>query len=132
MPLAVPRDYSPVHPHEVYRYLSLAIDVCAAWRIIAALSPEEQAVRAGRLTLPRTLLEQHWIDTDKAMGADLTVPLLVGQFINRHPAGDTVGKQVIDGWHRVYKAAQLGKRTLPAFWLTVKETQACRLDGGQK
>ena len=120
------RDYSPVHPREIYRYHMLEIDICKAWRIIAALSEEERQGRAETIKPPKGLLEIHYVDTVKAMDSDLTVPVLIGSFINQRDG--SIGSQVIDGYHRVYKAVELRKRLLPAFRLTVEETQACRLD----
>jgi hypothetical protein len=128
MRIDISRDYSPVHPREHYRFMFMEIDISKAWRIIAALSDRERGDRAGKVKPPKGLLAVHWVDTDRAMESDLSIPLLVGQFINARDG--EVCSQVIDGYHRVYKAVQLRKRILPAFKLTVEETAACRLDKG--
>lgn len=53
------------------------------------------------------------IDTAYAMaGTDLTKPLIVVRL--RHPdTGEDMGPWVIDGWHRLYRAAKEGLKDLP-------------------
>ncbi len=57
------------------------------------------------------------IDRDYALMTDLTQPLLFIPFKGKD--------QLIDGWHRLYKALLLGVERLPAYFLT--ESEAARI-----
>ena len=124
---ALTADYTPRHAVEKFRLLTAAWDIAKAWQMVQAWTPEERAARLMRRKLPLSMLEQVWIDEALAMSdkVDLSVPLLLGQFQNRH----SVGCMVLDGWHRVYKASRTRKRTLPAFILTIEETKAIEVKG---
>jgi hypothetical protein len=58
------------------------------------------------------------IDAEHATEADLTRPLLFIPFF-----GETL---LIDGWHRLYRAACLGVEELPMYLLTQEEADAIR------
>ncbi len=61
------------------------------------------------------------LDRSYAMGTDLTEPLLLIPFLG--------GLLVIDGNHRLWKAAELGVEELPAYLLTQEEAeQICILE----
>jgi hypothetical protein len=126
-------DLTPRFPREVYRYLFAAWDVAAGWRLIQSLPAAERAERLVNLNLPLGMLETHRVDEARAMSdvVDLNVPLLVGQFRNHN---DTIGRMVLDGWHRVYKASKKRPRrkTLPAFLLTIDETTAIEEGKGKR
>jgi hypothetical protein len=53
-------------------------------------------------------------------------PVILATLIS--PAGEPAGPLLIDGCHRLYKAARLGREQLPCFMLTVAETLAIRHD----
>lgn len=119
--------YAPVFGIEVYRRNDFAVDVAKAWRIIAALTPQERAARLETVKLTpglRHKIDTHYIDTVKALTATLTVPVLVATGVNHD---GSKWSEVVDGYHRLFRAQQLGKRSLPGFRLTLEETQACTL-----
>ncbi|GIG57366.1 hypothetical protein Lfu02_17380 [Longispora fulva] len=62
------------------------------------------------------------VDPAYAMTADLEKPLIMLQ-----PGPGTV--VVGDGWHRVYRAVVEGRRQLPAYLLTVEETEEVKTLG---
>jgi hypothetical protein len=65
-------------------------------------------------------------DPDYAMGTDLDEPLIVASV-----TADGTGQPyplLIDGCHRLYKAARLGREYLPSLVLTAAETLAIRQD----
>jgi hypothetical protein len=65
-------------------------------------------------------------DPQYAMGTDLDNPLIIASVTT-----DGTGPPyplLIDGCHRLYKAARLGREQLPCFVLTVAETLAIRQD----
>ncbi|WP_061294079.1 hypothetical protein [Herbidospora cretacea] len=64
------------------------------------------------------------IDQEHAVGVDLTDPLLAIPV----PSG---GVLIIDGWHRLYKAADTGTETLRAHLLSEEEERTCRTHGGE-
>jgi hypothetical protein len=107
---------------EWFVYLCQRYNVAKAWRMAQAWSPEERKARLVKHPLPLATLETIIVDVEKAMSpeVDLSVPLLVLQ--GKNPSGSE-WKMVIDGWHRIYKASQEGKRKLPAFLFTVEESE---------
>ncbi len=60
------------------------------------------------------------LDEAYAMFTDLTVPLLFVPF--RGPGSDRPTAQLIDGWHRLFKAVVTGVEVLPAYLLMQEET----------
>jgi len=60
------------------------------------------------------------------MGTDLDEPVIIATITG--PAGEPAGPLLIDGTHRLYKAARLGREHLPSLVLTVAETLAIRHD----
>ena len=65
-------------------------------------------------------------DPEYAMGTDLDEPVIIATITS--PAGEPAGPLLIDGCHRLYKAARLGREHLPSFVLTAAETLAIRRD----
>ena len=132
MKLNMNHSYAPVFGIEVYWRDSFVLDVAKAWRIIAALTPQERAARLETVKLTpglRHKIDTHRIDIVRALQATLTVPVLVATGINERDGSRW--SEVVDGYHRLYRAQQLGKRSLPGFRLTIEETQACIQKGGK-
>ena len=65
------------------------------------------------------------MDADYALTTDLTRPLLLTLFA-RHKAEDEEPNtlQLLDGWHRLFKALLTGVETLPAYLLTQEQADA--------
>ena len=61
-----------------------------------------------------------------AMTTDPGEPVILATLAG--PAGDPAGPLLIDGCHRLYKAARLGREHLPSLVLTAEETLAIRHD----
>ena len=65
-------------------------------------------------------------DPEYAMGTDLDEPVIIATLAS--PAGEAAGPLLIDGRHRLYKAARLGWEHVPSLVLTAAETLAIRRD----
>jgi hypothetical protein len=64
------------------------------------------------------------LNREYAMGTDLTKPVLVATL----EAGGEPTRLLIDGVHRLYRAWREGVASLPAYVLTVAETQQIKRD----
>jgi hypothetical protein len=60
------------------------------------------------------------------MGPDLDEPVIIATITS--PVGEPAGPLLIDGCHRLYKAARLGREHQPSLVLTAAETLAIRHD----
>lgn len=69
------------------------------------------------ITTERIRSQYDGMDEDYAMSVDLTRPLLFVPFRDKH--------QLVDGWHRLFKASILGVDELFAYFLTQEEADAC-------
>jgi hypothetical protein len=67
------------------------------------------------------------IDPEHALTVDLSYPVLLLESV---PEMDGSHGRVIDGWHRIYRAAQLGIGELPAVVITSDEERLIRIDPG--
>jgi hypothetical protein len=67
------------------------------------------------------------IDPDHALSVDLSYPILLLESLDEI---DGSRGRVIDGWHRIYRAAQLGIPELPAVVITADEEPIIRIDPG--
>jgi hypothetical protein len=65
-------------------------------------------------------------DPQYAMTADLDEPVILATLTG--PAGEPAGPLLIDGCHRLYKAAVTGRAEMQAFVLTAAETLLIRSD----
>lgn len=63
------------------------------------------------------------IDPEHARTVDLSYPVLLLE-------GEGGKGRIIDGWHRIYKASQLGMAELSAVVITAEEESIIRLDPG--
>lgn len=64
------------------------------------------------------------IDPEHALDVDLSYPVLLLE------TSDVSGGRIIDGWHRIYRASQLGIAELPAVVITAEEEPLIRIDPG--
>jgi hypothetical protein len=118
-----------------------AFDVTAALALLDAAPrparplPVEPWARAYGLTPAPSDGQQHTVsligpgpefDPDYAMGTDLDEPLLIANIPG--PEDEPAVELLIDGCHRLYKAARLGREHLPSLVLTTDETLAIRHD----
>lgn len=69
------------------------------------------------VTPERVVRHYDGLDTEYALTTDLREPLLFVPFGEKH--------QLIDGHHRLFKAAVLGVDLLPAYILTEEEADSC-------
>lgn len=60
------------------------------------------------------------------MTTDLDEPVIIATIAS--PDGEPAGPLLIDGCHRLYKAARLGREHLPSLVLSAEETLAIRHD----
>ena len=65
-------------------------------------------------------------DPQYAMTTDLDDPVIIATIAS--PDGESAGPLLIDGCHRLYKAAVTGRAEIPAFVLTADETLLIRSD----
>jgi hypothetical protein len=72
-----------------------------------------------------TRLIQIEVDTDAAMSADLSIPLIVAPLAPER--NEDLGWFVIAGWSQVYRALREGRSHLPAYLLTAQAEQAARI-----
>jgi hypothetical protein len=69
------------------------------------------------ITTERIRSQYDGMDEVYAMSVDLTQPLIFVPFRDKH--------QLVDGWHRLFKASVLGVDELLAYILTDEEADAC-------
>ena len=67
------------------------------------------------------------IDPDHAATVDLSYPLMLLE--SRNEMDGSPGR-VIDGWHRIYQAAQLGIAELPAIVITPEDEALIQIEPG--
>jgi hypothetical protein len=63
------------------------------------------------------------------MAADLDHPLILATI---ESADGKTSQLPIDGWHRIAKALQLGRKVLPCYVLSSKETNKVRTPKGRR
>jgi hypothetical protein len=134
-----PRPPATGKPQQWFVLRPWVFDVTAAIALLRAAPrpplplPVEPWARAyGLLPAPR---DPHTVsligpvpgfDPEYAMGTDLDEPAIIATITS--PAGESAGPLLIDGCHRLYKAARLGREHLPSFVLTAAETLTIRHD----
>jgi hypothetical protein len=65
------------------------------------------------------------IDPEHAQGVDLSYPVLLLE--SKTELDGTPGR-IIDGWHRIYRASQLGIAELPAIVITPEDEEVIRIN----
>jgi hypothetical protein len=104
---------------EVYNRANFADGTVTSYNVSAALDLVKD--RAADTHIPVEPLADaitfgRAIDEDHAKTVDSTKPVLLASFPNSHK------KELIDGWHRAWKAHTEGKTHIPAITLTPEET----------
>lgn len=91
----------------------------AEGRRLAEARGELFTVSLAQMGVTREFIRRQYegLDEAYALTTDLTEPLLFVPFRNKC--------QLIDGWHRMMKAALLGVDVLLAYFLTEEEADAC-------
>ena len=126
------RSFAPVHKVEFFNknYGRCHFDVAQAWRIVDAWTPEMRHSRFTVRELSDHQLDVIAVDTEKAMDADLSIPVL---WVTVTEARQSNGElyqwtEMIDGYHRAYKSSvlKLGL-ALPSFVLSEQESAVCRV-----
>ena len=101
------------------------------WNVTRARTLAEQSGHLFRfrpadfgLSLARVTEQYPDMDAEYALTTDLSRPLLLTLF-ERQRAGDDEPNtlQLLDGWHRLYKALLTGVAYLPAYLLTQKQSE---------
>ena len=120
---------------EIFKYMSLAYDVTAAKALVEGLE-------AGAEVEP--LKWRDWISREIACGesrrmltlgiginhahvptVDLESPIIVARFIMPHD--EAVIPIPIDGWHRIQRAINENVEKLPAYYLTLEQSEKVRI-----
>jgi hypothetical protein len=106
---------------EVYRRINMAdqivtsYDINKAMEILSGRAPDTQVPvepLVDAITWGRSIDEEH------AKTVDSSKPVILASFADRK------GKELIDGWHRAWKAHTEGKTHIPAVTLTPEETES--------
>lgn len=111
-------------PGEAFYLMGGGWDVAKAWRIVEAAPREVEehptkAVSGGMLGFIA-------IDKDYAATTDPTEPGIVA--LVPDAAGRSRGGILIDGWHRLWKATELGQELFPVYVLTKAESEKVRME----
>ena len=95
-------------------------------RALAEHSGQVFRFRPADFGLTLAMVKQQYpdIDAEYAMTTDITRPLLLTLF-QRHNAEDDEPNtlQLLDGWHRLYKAMVISVEVLPAYMLTAEKSE---------
>jgi hypothetical protein len=107
--------------------ISKALDLVAGRPATTAIDVAERAKQVQHRDAATPAEDKALIDPDHAATVDLSYPvILLG---SRSDMGVGPGR-VIDGWHRIYRAAQLGIAELPAFVITPEDKALIRIEAG--
>lgn len=107
--------------HDYFTFLSYTWDVTAAADLAAGLPVQPFVVKSAFHLLPFI-----HVDQEHALTVDLEEPLLAVYL------KEVDSPLVIDGWHRVARAAKEGVTELPCWLLTADQERRVRLYGGDK
>lgn len=85
------------------------------------------AAHAYGLAAPQTIDSPMYVDEGRAMSdaIDTGIPVILALIQGKE--GTKPNPILIDGLHRLYKAYQEGKETIPCYALTPDEEQLCRV-----
>jgi hypothetical protein len=111
---------------DLYLYnITTALELFAGRPATASIDVAERAKHLRPRGTGTPSEDQALIDPDHAATVDLSYPvMLLG-------SGSELGggqERVIDGWHRIYRAAQLGIAELPAMVITPEEEALIRIE----
>ena len=111
---------------ELYLYnISKALELFAGRPATASIDVRERAKQVQPRDAGTETEDKALIDPDHAATADLSYPVMLLE--SRSEMGGGQGR-VIDGWHRIYRAAQLGIAELPAIVITGEEEALIRIE----
>jgi hypothetical protein len=104
-----------------------AIELFGGRAPTATIDVAERAKRIQPRDAPAPSEDAALIDPGHAAAVDLSYPVLL---LESHHEMDGTPGRVIDGWHRIYRAAQLGIAELPAITITAEEEALIRIEPG--
>lgn len=109
----------PKKDQEVFRFMAKAWDINKAKEILQKKPRKTVRIEIARLADLRRLIH---VNEEYATMIDLETadPLIAAPV--KTPEGTFY--MIIDGWHRIERAAQLGVEELPAYLLTPREAKA--------
>lgn len=108
----------------------LLLNINAAIELVRGRTPTivVDVARQAKLIQPRGAASSEdtaRIDPDHAATVDLSYPIMI---LESRAEMDGSPGRVIDGWHRIYRASQLGFYELPAIVLTPEDEALIRID----
>lgn len=111
---------------DLYLYnISKALELVAGRPPTASINVAERATQVQPRGASTQSEDKALIDPDHAATVDLSYPvMLLG---SRSELSGGQGR-VIDGWHRIYRASQLGIAELPAVVITAEEEALIRIE----
>jgi hypothetical protein len=107
--------------------INTAIELFGARPPTATINVAERAKRIQPRDADAPADDKALIDPDHATTVDLSFPVLLLE--SRHEMDGNPGR-VIDGWHRIYRAAQLGIAELPAVVISRDDEALIRIEPG--
>jgi len=105
--------------------INKALELFGRRRPTAVVNVAERAKRIQPRDTDTPPDDKALIDPDHAATVDLSYPVLL---LESHKEMDGSPGRVIDGWHRIYRAAQLGIVELPAIVITAEEEALIRIE----
>jgi hypothetical protein len=108
--------------------INRAIELFGAHPPTATINVAERAKRIQPRNADTPAGDKALINPDHAATVDLSYPVMLLE--SRKEMDGTPGR-VIDGWHRIYRAAQLGIAELPAVVITREDEALIRIDPGE-
>lgn len=115
------RDEPDYSDRDTFSFLTYVWDVTAAAALAADLPVVPFTVRSALPLLPFI-----YVEGEHAQTVDLAEPILAVYL------KEVDSPLVIDGWHRLWRAAATGVETLPCKMLTEAQEAQVRLHGGAK
>lgn len=111
---------------DLYLYnISRALDLFAGRPATTSIDVTEHVKQVQPRDWDSQPEDKALIDPDHAATVDLTYPVML---LESRSAMDGGQGRVIDGWHRIYRAAQLGIADLPAVVITAEEEALIRIE----
>jgi hypothetical protein len=105
--------------------ITKAFEVLAGRPATAVINVAERARHIQPRDAAMPFEDKALIDPDHAAAVDLSYPVML---LESSKEVDGAQGRVIDGWHRIYRAAQLGIAELPAIVITPEDEELIRID----
>jgi hypothetical protein len=105
--------------------ITKAFDLFAARPATTTINVTERAKLIQPRDAEQPSGDKALIDPTHATAVDLSYPVML---LESRREMDGCPGRVIDGWHRIYRAAQLGIATLPAVVITAEDEGLIRID----